>query len=65
MLKGCQAGGIVWQLKILTGDTSSSNEPNAKKHKMNYNAPVNSTSQIREDGAVVHSSVAAGDLETG
>ena len=32
---------------------------------MNHYAPVNSTSQIREDGAVVHSSVAAGDLETG
>ena len=32
---------------------------------MNYNAPVNSTSQTREDRAVAHSSVAAGDLETG
>ena len=32
---------------------------------MNHYAPFNSTSQIREDGAVEHSSVAAGDLETG
>ena len=36
-----------------------------KKHKMNHNAPVNSRSQIREDGAVAHSSVAAGHLKTG